>query len=70
MVVVFFLIPTTTIVTNTTNINITTTITVSFISNFITLHTLKIKYGTPDDVGDNDIGLVLMVVVVMVRYWG
>ena len=58
VVVVFFLFPT--IITNITNITTTTTITVSFISTFTTLHTLKVKYGLPGDVGDNDIGLVLM----------
>ena len=58
VVVVFFLFPT--IITNITNITTTTTITVSFISIFTTLHTFKVKYGLPGDVGDNDIGLVLM----------
>ena len=58
VVVVFFLFPT--IITNTINITTTTTITVRFISTFTTLHTLKVKYGPPGDVGDNDIGLVLM----------
>ena len=67
--VVVFLFPTTTIITNTTNITTTTAIRVSFISTFTTLHTLKVKYGLPGDVGDNDIGLVLMVVVVTVRFW-
>ena len=60
VVVVVFLFPTTTIITNTNNITTTTTIAVSFMSTFTTLHTLKVKYGPPVDVGDNDIGLVLM----------
>ena len=62
-------IPTTNTTTTTTTTNTTpTTFTTSFTTSFTTHHTFN--YGTSDDGGISDIGLVVMVVGVMVRYLG
>ena len=64
---VLFLITNTTTSTSTI-ITTTTTIAISFIATFTTQH--KLNYGTSGNCGVSGIGLVVMVmVVVMVKYW-
>ena len=53
--------------TTTTTATITTNFTTNFTNTFTTQHTLN--YGTSDDGCGSDICWVLMMVVVMVRYW-
>ena len=62
-----FIFPTTT-TTTTININKTTIIRTSFITNFTTKLNI-FKYDTPRDDGDSGFGWVLMAVVLIVGYW-